>query len=250
MPYGPAMTSRQTISGPWGELLVAPDTNGQSAPHYHATFAIGLGRAGGGTLFARGRSWSYCAGMIVVTNPFDPHWGRPAAGGVHYTLLYPRLSWLRGLPGRREPMHFEQAVIEDDDVAARLDAAFENVLAGRGDALLAAAVGNLFARHARLAPPVGAEPADCAGGDGPIASLAVEAGLSRAYYSRKYRERTGLSPIDHRRQARVLAARAMIEAGAGLAAAAADAGFADQAHMTRQFRRILGVTPGAYRPQA
>ena len=244
------MASHQTITGPWGELLVAPDTNGRSAPHFHATFAIGLGRAGGGTLFARGRSWSYSAGMIVITNPFDPHWGRPAAGGVHYTLLYPSLSWLRGLRGGREPMHFDDAVIEDDELAARLDGAFESVLADRGDALLAAAVGDLFARHAKLAPPIDAEPPECAGGDGPIAGLAVEAGLSRAHYSRKYRKRTGLSPIDHRRQARVLAARSMIEAGAGLAEAAADAGSADQAHMTRQFRRILGVTPGAYRPEA
>jgi AraC-like DNA-binding protein len=40
----------------------------------------------------------------------------------------------------------------------------------------------------------------------------------------------------------------MIQAGAELADAAAGAGFADQAHMTRQFRQILGVTPGAYLP--
>jgi len=29
--------------------------------------------------------------------------------------------------------------------------------------------------------------------------------------------------------------------------AAAEAGFADQAHLTRWFRRYYGVTPGAYR---
>jgi methylphosphotriester-DNA--protein-cysteine methyltransferase len=32
--------------------------------------------------------------------------------------------------------------------------------------------------------------------------------------------------------------------------AAADAGFADQAHLTRWFRRYYGVTPGAYRAAA
>jgi AraC-like DNA-binding protein len=31
------------------------------------------------------------------------------------------------------------------------------------------------------------------------------------------------------------------------AAAAAEAGFADQAHLTRWFRRYYGITPGAYR---
>ena len=32
-----------------------------------------------------------------------------------------------------------------------------------------------------------------------------------------------------------------------LSDAASAAGFADQAHMTRSFRRMMGVTPGAYR---
>jgi AraC-like DNA-binding protein len=31
------------------------------------------------------------------------------------------------------------------------------------------------------------------------------------------------------------------------AAAAAEAGFADQAHLTRWFRRYYGITPGGYR---
>ena len=246
-------TALQTLSGPYGELLVAPDTNGQSAPHYHTTYAIGLSRSGAGTVFARGPCWSYAAGTVVVTNPFDPHWGRPAPGGVRYSLLYPSLSWLRTMLGGMagaEPMHFDRAVIADDDVAARLAASFDAIVDRGDDSLLAPAVADLFSRHARLAPPPPPAADAPAGGDAPIAGLAAAAGLSRAHYSRAYRKRTGLSPIDHRRQARVLAARSMIEAGASLAEAAADAGFADQAHMTRQFRQILGVTPRAYRPQA
>src|SRR3712207_7247677 len=60
-------------------------------------------------------------------------------------------------------------------------------------------------------------------------------------YTTLFRSRAvGLSPVDHRRQLRVMAARAMIEAGDRLAEEAAPAGFADQAHMTRDFRKILG----------
>jgi AraC-like DNA-binding protein len=49
-------------------------------------------------------------------------------------------------------------------------------------------------------------------------------------------------------------ARAAIASGAPLAAAAAGAGFADQSHMTRQFVRAYGLTPGRWarlaRPRA
>jgi AraC-like DNA-binding protein len=39
----------------------------------------------------------------------------------------------------------------------------------------------------------------------------------------------------------------MLSEGVSPAWAAAEAGFADQAHLTRWFRRYYGVTPGAYR---
>jgi AraC-like DNA-binding protein len=246
------MRAPQTISGSFGEMLVTPDTRGRSPPHFHTTYAIGVGRAGAGKVFVRGRSWSYSAGMVVVTNPFEPHWGRASPGGVHYSLLYPRLDWLRGLAGLRHLpflMHFERPVIADARLSERLRRAVDEVVQNGKDSLLGAAVASLFIRYARIAPPPENPLADgVPPGSGPIAGRAAEAGLSRAYYSRKYRQTTGLSPLDHRRQARVLAARSMIEAGVALAAAAAEAGFADQAHMTRQFRQILGVTPGVYRP--
>ena len=42
-------------------------------------------------------------------------------------------------------------------------------------------------------------------------------------------------------------ARGLLSEGVSPALAAAEAGFADQAHLTRWFRRYYGVTPGAYR---
>ena len=42
-------------------------------------------------------------------------------------------------------------------------------------------------------------------------------------------------------------ARALLERGCRPAEAAALTGFADQAHLTRWFRRVVGVTPGLYR---
>ena len=57
----------------------------------------------------------------------------------------------------------------------------------------------------------------------------------------------GLAPSDYQRQLRVRAARGLLSRGVPPTMAAAEAGFADQAHLTRWFRRYYGITPGAYR---
>jgi AraC-like DNA-binding protein len=56
-----------------------------------------------------------------------------------------------------------------------------------------------------------------------------------------------MAPSDYQRQLRVRAARRLLGHGVSPARAAAETGFADQAHLTRWFRRYCGVTPGAYR---
>ena len=56
-----------------------------------------------------------------------------------------------------------------------------------------------------------------------------------------------MAPSDYQRQLRVRAARRLLIQGVTPARAAAEAGFADQAHLTRWFHRYYGITPGAYR---
>jgi methylphosphotriester-DNA--protein-cysteine methyltransferase len=59
--------------------------------------------------------------------------------------------------------------------------------------------------------------------------------------------RFGLPPSDYQRQLRLRAARRALAGGTAVADVAAATGFADQAHLTRWFRRCYGITPGAYR---
>jgi len=56
-----------------------------------------------------------------------------------------------------------------------------------------------------------------------------------------------LPPTARRGLARVRRAGSLLAAGEPLAGAAAEAGFYDQSHMTRQFLRLFGMTPGEYR---
>jgi AraC family transcriptional regulator len=66
--------------------------------------------------------------------------------------------------------------------------------------------------------------------------------------SRAFRKNFGTPPVEWLHRLRVLAVAERLLAGErSLSAVAQCTGFADQAHMTRVFRRYYGLTPGQYR---
>jgi AraC family transcriptional regulator len=81
-----------------------------------------------------------------------------------------------------------------------------------------------------------------------IRAIAVRLGVHPVHLAHAYRRHHGQSPTESRRQARLRrAARLLVETRWPLAAIAAECGFADQAHMTRTLRRVLGQTPRGLR---
>jgi AraC-like DNA-binding protein len=80
----------------------------------------------------------------------------------------------------------------------------------------------------------------------PLAEVSAAAGLSRFELVRRFREQTGLTPHAFQTNARIERARTMLSAGEPIARVAAACGFADQPHLTRVFRRAVGVTPGRF----
>ena len=80
-----------------------------------------------------------------------------------------------------------------------------------------------------------------------IDALAQEAGLSPAHFARAFKQSVGRAPHQHLLTLRLERARRLLESpDAGLSDVALRAGFADQAHFTRFFKRQFGVTPGAF----
>jgi AraC-like DNA-binding protein len=63
---------------------------------------------------------------------------------------------------------------------------------------------------------------------------------------RAFRDETGLPPHAYLNQLRARLARRLLDGGLAPALVAAEAGFADQAHLTRHFKRVVGVPPGSY----
>lgn len=85
--------------------------------------------------------------------------------------------------------------------------------------------------------------------------LSALARLSTSYFSAAFRRNFGTSPYAYITMRRVeLAKRLMAEDKLPLCEIALECGLADQAHLSRVFRRVTGTTPSAYRkkmkPQA
>lgn len=86
------------------------------------------------------------------------------------------------------------------------------------------------------------------GGRIPVQQLARHVGWSRRHLAERFRRELGLSPKTAARVIRFERSRTALTrpARAGLAEIAAECGYADQAHLTREWRDLAGQTPSAW----
>jgi len=72
--------------------------------------------------------------------------------------------------------------------------------------------------------------------------------LSKSHFSRAFKQSVGSSPMAYVSARRVERAKLMmISTRERLSDIALACGFADQSHLNRYFRRIVGITPGVWR---
>lgn len=111
----------------------------------------------------------------------------------------------------------------------------------------ALAVARLEAGFAALPPP----PLRVVLGAQSVAEIARRTGLAPRALQRRFAREIGLPPRSYLRFVRFRDAMLGVQAGQEpLADTAAAQGFADQAHMTREFRALAGVPPGEARTRA
>ena len=251
------------------ELLRARYVEFSFPPHTHEEFMIAVTESGTALPQYRGGAHFVGPSDVLVLNPGEVHGGGPARGSIwRYRAFYPSAELMqravqaltgtnRGIP------QFAEDVVRDRYVAARLRRAHvaleEPSSALERESRLLQALAGLVRRHA-----VGKLPArrishehravkkareyleTLPSENVTLERLAREAGLSPFHLCRLFHQKTGLSPHAYQTLVRVRLAKTMLAKGVAISQAAVEVGFCDQAHLTRHFKRIFGVTPGRY----
>jgi AraC family transcriptional regulator len=83
-----------------------------------------------------------------------------------------------------------------------------------------------------------------------IAAIADELEMSQYYFSRLFKQSTGVSPYQYVMRLRIERATYLLRTTSlSIAAIATQVGFSNQNQLTIQFRKFVGTTPSAYRKQ-
>jgi AraC-like DNA-binding protein len=272
MPWPPSGETRFWCPADLGGAELAFASYGRYAfpRHFHEEYLIAL-MVGGVELLRHGRGSDHVtAGSLILLNPCQVHENSSVDdNGFAYKTLYvpPGLAehclthagfQATLLPG------FAQAVVRDQRAFAVLQQLHLAVEAGAPalalQSLLIATLSQIFRRHCALPQPKELPPPsprqitqvreylDAHFAENvSLDDLSRLAGLSAFHLARSFRDTIGLPPYQYQLHRRVLHALARLREGAPIALAAYEAGFVDQSHLNRHFKRILGITPGRFR---
>lgn len=247
------------------ELLHARVRRHQFPLHFHETFVIEWVVRGSDVCKGPVESHRARSGQLLVHTPGAIHAGGPADGEcLEYRAMYPSsrlFSQLTGTCPNEIPRG--RNLVVDNPPLTRLAASVLNRLSGHLPSSVASCRLSEFLKrifdvivqaprspeqHTRCQPVEAARqliignPADAIS----VADLASICGLSRAHFIRQFRGQYGITPRQFLISQRVCHAEQQMSQGAPVAAAATAAGFADQSHLTRCFRKVRGYTPGRF----
>lgn len=230
--------------------------------HWHETFSIGLISQGRCRYINQGKATEAALGTVVLMNPGDVHACNPMLGEPwSYRMLYMDVPWLCATQGLRD-ISLSTNSTRQPGLYAALNRLFDDLIDPDIEpleketasvsflALVHRCLGRDRSRRPAIVPRL-ARAADfirenCTRSLS-LKDICGEAGLSASHLIRAFKAAYGLTPHAYQLNCRIEFCRSRLRAGHPIAEVAFAAGFSDQAHFQRTFKRFVAATPGQYR---
>ena len=250
------------------ELLHAYYVQHAYPRHSHDYYVISLIARGRQSFTHKGTKYRTPPGGLILINPGAVHTGEAAdSQGFELRALYPSLSLMETavleLTGRRALPFFKDVQVDHRWATNSISSLHNLILEGAGllesESRLLWLMTKLIKRYAEigaLEAKLGKEKRavqqvrhyieEHFSQNVTLRMLAQHVSLSPYYLLRAFRAEVGMPPYAYLESVRIRHTQRLIKAGIPLADVAAAVGFSSQSHMTRQFKQIIGVTPGQY----
>lgn len=250
------------------ELLSARYSSQSFGRHSHERYAIGVISSGVEKLFYRGSYYLGGAGSVVTISPGEIHDGLPGhEQGWTYRMLYIDPEWVNRtvFQGRcgGDHIHLFQTALSQAPDFARTFLHQHQIIEKSNPSLeretiLLDLVAQTFERSGTPIAPIGAveqhavnrikkKLEDEFDQHIPLEELAQLANLDPLYLIRVFKKSVGVSPHSYQIQKRIAQVQKLLRTGISLADASFACGFFDQSHMSRAFKKVVGITPGVFR---
>jgi len=239
------------------------------AKHAHETFSIGIVTNGHCTYLNGKTRQCIGAGSVVVMNPGDAHACNPSDDELwSYRMLYVEVPWLIGIQqdlGISRNHHFRPfstTATAQPRLYTGLDRLYDVLTDEQAECLEkhSAALAFMAAVQQALNPAPDLPRHGHRGlvraaefiRDNHARSLKLDeicsaADLSPSYLIRAFKDKYGLTPHAYLTNCRIEFSRSELRRGRPIAEVALAAGFSDQAHLQRSFKKLVAATPGQYR---
>ena len=250
------------------ELLHAYYVQHAYPRHSHDYYVISLIERGRQSFTHQGTKHRTPPGGLILINPGAVHTGEAAdAHGFELRALYPSISVMETavfeLTNRRTLPFFKEVQVDHRWATHSVSSVHRALLDGAGrlesEARMLWLITQLIRRYADIGPSeahLGKEKRairqvrqyieEHFAENVTLHALSQHVSLSPYYLLRAFRAEVGMPPYAYLESVRIRHTQQLIKAGKPLAEVAAEAGFSSQSHMTRQFKKIIGVTPGQY----
>ncbi|MCE0494492.1 AraC family transcriptional regulator [Vibrio salinus] len=247
------------------EMLHAKYKRQNFSRHSHEGYTIGVIEKGAQSFYRSGGNHLAPKDHIILVNADEVHTGHSATeGGWEYKAIYPLPEQFsavtQGIGAHSSVPYFPEPVVHDPLVAQQLRLVFSTLENSDNrllrETLIYGALVKLMARHSRSRQDYEIKKKgqkqvlivktfldDFPQADVSLEELASLAGFSPYYLVRAFQKEFGLPPHAYQIQSRLRYAKKLLRAGYVISDAAQEAGFHDQSHFHRHFKRAMGITP-------